>query len=106
MHHYCSKMLTLQQPHAQGIGCPTCTYECAERLLEKQASVLEQDSFGKTAAQQLGEMKPAPKLYALLKRAIKRESLRNKLQRRLLDGREGGEEEREERRSRGKTEDE
>jgi hypothetical protein len=26
-------------------------------------------------------MKPAPKLYALLKRAIKRESLRNKLQR-------------------------
>jgi len=48
--------------------------------LEKQASVLEQDSFGKTAAQQLGEMKPAPKLYALLKRAIKRESLRNKLQ--------------------------
>jgi len=65
----------------QGIGCPTCTYECAERLLEKQASVLEQDTFGKTAAQHLGEMKPAPKLYALLKRAIKRESLRNKLQR-------------------------
>jgi ankyrin repeat protein len=29
----------------QGIGCPTCTYECAERLLEKQASVLEPDSL-------------------------------------------------------------
>ena len=65
----------------QGIGCPTCTYECAERLLEKQASVLQTDSFGKSAAHQLGEMKAAPKVYALLKRAIKRETLRNKLQR-------------------------
>lgn len=65
----------------QGIGCPTCTCECAERLLERHASVLHPDAFGKTAAQHLGDMKPAPKLYSLLKRAIKRETLRNKLQR-------------------------